>query len=167
MVKSQTDTASQQTAELDLAQNLWPFEHSTLARVHWPILAVPSTSQDMVPLACLDHLAGINHLKLFLLFNYFCCLSPKRFHRPVSIPPKIASLQSRKNKPCHCFPRDVRNNPQRWDMLMMLGPHEHARRPPANLCISGPSNIPRGNATLEMYSLLLLSPVSQCLYPLK
>lgn len=29
MVKSQTDMASQQTAEPDLAQNLRPFEHST------------------------------------------------------------------------------------------------------------------------------------------
>lgn len=68
----------------------------------------------MVPLACLDHLAGINNLKPFLLFNYFCCLSPKRSHRPVTIPPRNAGLRSHKNKPCHHLPGEGRMRHVTW-----------------------------------------------------
>jgi len=97
-VRSQTDAAPSR-----LHSQTWHKPHSYFNTTGWPGLTDPSTEQDSVTLASREHLAGINHLKLFFLFNYCCCLSPKRSHRPVTVLPQTTGLWPHLSYSCHCL----------------------------------------------------------------
>lgn len=97
-VRSQTDAAPSR-----LHSQTWHKTHSYFNTTGWPGLTDPSTEQDSVTLASREHLAGINHLKLFFLFNYCCCLSPKRSHRPVTVLPQTTGLWPHLSYSCHCL----------------------------------------------------------------